>query len=131
MIAAALITSATLALSPAGGQNPSVKGGGNPPKINTFLVFTGLRAERFLRDRVKKGDLIFGTVADGVYFDPDSLVIENARNARVTWHVQTHRRTKMIDWTSRCRLSDKMTVPQTWQPTGISIRCTKWRDHWF
>jgi hypothetical protein len=38
MIAAALITTAALALSPAAGP----QGGGSPPKVNTFIVFTGL-----------------------------------------------------------------------------------------
>jgi hypothetical protein len=102
-----------------------------PPKVNTFIALTQMRAERFLHRRQRVyGDRIYGPEEDAVYWT--DLEIEDEHNARITWHVLTHRGDLTTDWMSRCILTMKQPVlgVVNWPPTGATIKCRSWRTGW-
>jgi hypothetical protein len=144
MIAAALVTTIALAFGAAAHADPSpvahtagygchppgTQGIKNdlPPKVHTFIVMTELRALRFLDYRLSRGDVIYCEKQDAVYWT--DLNVTNARNARIKWHVMVQDGDLTKDWTSWCRLYDKMKKPTEWHPKGFGVRCTPFDDEW-
>ena len=97
-----------------------------PPKIHTFFVWGQIRALKFLESQLNQGALIFCAPEDAIYWD--NLRIENARNARVTWHVIVHKGDFTIDYMSGCRIATRFRRPSITnpQPTGTQMRCRQW-----